>query len=259
MSIKSQNGQIKYIEERKHNPIVISNFVVCMTTLKKNAADDTQTASMIVAGTEGGMIYIIDNTGYKIISKFKIPSVPHQIIAIGAFDVDYRLYVVGRNNTIYTIKNGDLQSAVIDVPQIIVGIVRTEKSIIVGTMNSYAHSYHASGKKLFSLKLPAPIICIEGIESKQIRNFKGYMISLKNSEVRIYNEKLLVNLIKYSENIFSLKYGKFGREDDCLIMISETGSLIIKSLQKHVALEVKYLTLRIQAMLSIKNQQKKLL
>jgi Bardet-Biedl syndrome 1 protein len=226
-----------------------------MTALKKTSGDDAYTASMIVAGTEGGMIYIIDNTGYKIISKFKIPSVPYQINSIGAYEIDYRLYVVGRNNCIYTVKNGDLQQSVIEVPFKIVGVVRTEKSVIVGTMNSAINSYHASGKKLFTLKLPAPIICIESLESRQIKNFKGYMVALKNAEVRIYNEKLLVNLIKLSENIFSLKYGKFGREDDCLVLITETGSLIIKALQRNIALEVIYkFTLRIQVMLRQRNQ-----
>jgi hypothetical protein len=81
------------------------------------------------------------------------------------------------------------------------------------------------------------------------------MVALKNAEVRIYNEKLLVNLIKFSENIISLKYGKFGREDDCLVLITETGSLIIKALQRNIALEVIYkLMLRIQAMLLRRNQ-----
>jgi Bardet-Biedl syndrome 1 protein len=238
LSIKEDSLRYKFIEERKALPIIISNYVVCMTTIKKNNAEDLVTTSQLVVGTEGGLVYIIDHSGSKIISKFKIPDVPFQVTTVGCFDIDYRIHIAGRNGKIYTIKNGEITTIVIDVPGKICGVVRTDKSIIACTMDSYYHSYNPSGKKNFSIKLPDAITCVEAMEIKKPRSFKGVLISLRNCELRLYNEKNLVNIYKLQENIFGMKFGKFSKIDECLVMITESGSLFVKSLNKTVNLDV---------------------
>lgn len=239
LSLASDQAKIRYIEERKMNPVIISNFVVCMTTIKKVSGDDMSTPSQIVVGTECGLVYVIDHSGSKIIAKFRIPNIPFQIAALGAYDVDYRLHIAGRNNTIYTIKNGEVTSALITVTNNIVGLIRTDKSIIVGTMDACYHSYHPQGKKNFTIKLPAHITCMEYFDCSRTKNFRGTTIALKNGEVRLYNEKNLIHLFRYPENIFGIKFGKFGREDETLILITESGSLIVKVLQRNVNFDVK--------------------
>ena len=160
------------------------------------------------------IVYIIDHSGSKIISKFKITNVPYQIISIGAFDIDYRLHIAARNNIIYTIKNGELTTTPIELPNKIIGLVRTEKSIIVGTIDANLHSYSPQGKKNFTIKLPVGITCMELLDIKRLRNFRAVLVALKNSEIRIYNERTLVNIYKAQENIFSMKFGKFGKEEE---------------------------------------------
>lgn len=238
LSIKEDKLRCKFIEERKTLPIIISNFVVCMTTLRKNNAYDLVTTSQIVAGTEGGFIYIIDHSGSKILSKFKIPEVPFQITTLGCHDIDYRIHIAGRSGKIYTIKNGELTTIILDVPGKICGLVRTEKSIIACTMDSYYHSYNPSGKANFSIKLPDSITCVEAMEIKIPRNFKGVLISLRNQELRLYNEKNLINIYKLTENIFGMKFGKFSKNEECLVIITDSGSLFVKSLSKTVNLDV---------------------
>ena len=217
-----------------------------MTTLKKNSIDENIFNSYIVVGTECGIIYIIDHSANKILNKIKIPSNPFKIIAMGAYDIDYRLHILSRENIIYTIKNGEIQNPTIELHKKAVGIVRTEKSIIVGTINSMIDAYQPSGKKNFSIKLPAHILSIESLEIKSsVKSFKGYIISIKNGEIRTYNEKILIHLLKLSENISAMKFGRFSNEENCLIMISETGSLIIKTLMKNIVLEVLFKLLRL--------------
>ncbi len=210
-----------------------------MTTIKKHAVDDSLYISYLVAATECGIMYVIDHANNKIIAKFKIPSTPYQLITVGAFDVDYRIHVLTRENIIYTFKNGELQNSIIEVCQKVMGMVRTEKSIIVATINSSLYAYHVTGKKNFTLQFPAQILCIETMEIRQsLKNYRGYCISLRNGEVRTYNEKVLLHVLKYSENIAAMKFGKFGPEDNCLIMLSDSGTLIVKSLVKYLVLEV---------------------
>jgi len=213
-----------------------------MTILKKNSIDESISNSFIVVGTECGIIYIIDHSANKILNKIKIASIPFQLISMGAYDIDYRLHILSRENIIYTIKNGEIQNPRIELHNKAVGFVRTEKSIIIGTINSLIDAYQPSGKKNFSIKLPAHILCIESIEIKSsVKSFKGYIVSTKNGEIRTYNEKILIHLLKHSENISALRFGRFSKEENCLIMISESGSLIIKSLVKNLVLEVNYI------------------
>lgn len=142
LSLKNYEDQCVFIEERKANPIIVSNYIVCMSSIKKNNPDNTQAISQLVIGTELGYIYIIDHSGSKIINKFKLNDVPCFITCLGAYDIDYRIQIATRNNTIYTIKDNNVSTAKIEVPHKIVGLIRTEKQIYVGTMDSMIHCYH---------------------------------------------------------------------------------------------------------------------
>jgi Bardet-Biedl syndrome 1 protein len=237
LSLTNERDRLNYIEDRKNIPIIISNFIVCMTTIKKTMLDITS-PSQIIVGTENGLICVIDQSGSKILAKFKIPTIPHQIMPSGIYDVDYKLYISGRDNKIYTIRNGELSQTVIDIPNKIVGMAKSDKSVIVGTIDSKIHAYFSHGKKNFCLSLPASIMCIDSFEPKKYKSFKGYILALSNLEVRIYNEKLLVHLFKVPENIFGMKLGTYGKDEDCLVLITETGSLIIKSLLNNLSLDV---------------------
>lgn len=184
------------------------------------------------------MVYIIDHSGTRIINKFVIPSVPHQIVAVGAYDVDYSIYVATRNNTIYTIHNGEVSlNTKIEVGNSIVSMIKTDKSLLITTINCLYHSYNTnSGKKNFSICMPSTIICMEMFESKK-GNFKAAMIALRNFEIRMYSEKNLINVLTLNENIFGLKFGRFGKEEESLVILTDTGSLLIKSLSSTVNIE----------------------
>ena len=108
LSLSNENEREKFIEERRSIPIVIANFITCMATLKKNNPDDLMSVSELIVGTESGYIYVVEHSGSKIINKFKINQIPHQITTLGAYDVDYRIHIATRNNCIYTIKNGEV-------------------------------------------------------------------------------------------------------------------------------------------------------
>lgn len=90
-----------------------------MTTLKKNSPDEPVSIAELIVGTESGYLYVVEHSGSKIINKFKINHIPHQITTLGAYDVDYRIHIAARNNCIYTIKNGEVPNHSHSDPKII--------------------------------------------------------------------------------------------------------------------------------------------
>lgn len=230
LSLKESTQQLQFIEDRRHIPIVISNYVVCMTTIKKNSFEDPTGTSLIVVGTECGLIYIIDHSGTKIISKFRIPNVPFQIVSYGTLDIEYRINVATRNGSIFAIKGGEVVQSVIEIGNKIISLLRLDKTIVVGSIDNYYHSFYLNGNKNFSISLPDSISCMESFDFKKGKYFKGVLIALKNYELRLYNDKQLLNVYKTIESIFSMRFGKFGADEDNLILISDSGSLMIKSL-----------------------------
>eukprot|EP00042_Codosiga_hollandica_P048481 m.543976 g.543976 ORF g.543976 m.543976 type:complete len:120 (-) comp57669_c1_seq6:773-1132(-) len=83
----------------------------------------------------------------------------------------------------------------IQLPSQAVGIVRTTKSIIAGCMDSTMYCYSTKGKRLWSVRLPAPITTMDSMFYR-MKNWKGVVLALRNGEVRVYSEKSLGSSIK---------------------------------------------------------------
>ena len=185
-------------------------------------------------------IYTLESS--KIIQKFKVPSTPHKIIAYGCLDIEYYMYILCRNNQIYIIKNNDLIDLKISISNRVFDIVRTKKSLIVACVDGSVHGYDSARfTKKFSVDLPAKITCIEYLNINSYPVFNGYMLSLKNGEFRIYDERIMIFVYKFSEPINCIKFGNYSDYGRCYLFITESGSFIVKK-QKHTSLEVNNLS-----------------
>lgn len=78
-------------------------------------------------------------------------------------------------------------------------------------------------------------------------SLQGIVVALRNYEVRIYNDKTLVNLFKMPDLIFGLKFGRFAGYANSLIMLTESGNLIIRSLLDNISLDVYFLYNKLQS------------
>ena len=67
------------------------------------------------------------------------------------------------------------------------------------------------------MKLPKSIKTIEVVDYKP-KGFKAVLVSLSNSEVHVYKEKYLVDVIKTPDVVTGMRFGRFGREDGALVM-----------------------------------------
>jgi Bardet-Biedl syndrome 1 protein len=237
ISIKDEFEASNYIMQNKMEPLSSINYIVSMNSIKKINYEDEEGVSQLVVGTEGKCIFIVDGSDTKILKKFQLSGIPSAISCYGAYDTDYRVHIACRNEIIYTLRNGEIITTIIQVSSKIVNILRLEKSLYVICMNSFFHSYNPTGNKNFSIKQPSEIYCLEECNMKKTRGFKAILLGLKNTEIRLYNDKLLINVITIPETIFGMKFGKLGKSDETLVVCSDKGSIYIKQLEKGVNLE----------------------
>merc|ERR1719183_303675 len=151
---------------------------------------------MIVLGTESKIVYILDSTALNIAQKIELDAVPTFMSVIGLFSIEYRITVACRDGNIYTIKNGQMLSTVIELETQPVGLVRSEKNIFVGCMDNVIHCFHFKGKKNHSIYLPCPISCMGLLHITKAKVAKALAVALNNGEVRIYNGKHLITTVK---------------------------------------------------------------
>eukprot|EP00397_Hematodinium_sp_SG-2012_P023204 GEMP01024096.1.p1 GENE.GEMP01024096.1~~GEMP01024096.1.p1 ORF type:complete len:593 (+),score=123.82 GEMP01024096.1:73-1851(+) len=243
LAVESANpsGNLNYEErmEKLHQyqgPSNQNSCVTCMEVLKLNMDDPTAT-SMLVVGTEHRMIYILDPPALNVLTSVELDGVPAFMSVIGLYDVEYRVTVACRNGTIYSIKNGQLLSTTIELETQAVGLVRLEKNVYVGTMDQQIHGYHFKGKKIWSLQMPAPIVTMCALQSRNV-NAKALLVSLNNGEVRCYNGKHLANTI-YIPNDYAtgMIFGQYGREENALVMSLKSGGIMVKMLYRNATLQ----------------------
>mmetsp|Transcript_23512 Transcript_23512/g.51569 ORF Transcript_23512/g.51569 Transcript_23512/m.51569 type:complete len:590 (+) Transcript_23512:193-1962(+) len=211
--------------------------ITCMEVLKQNMEEPTA-VSMLVLGTENRMVYILDSSALNVATKVELDAVPTFISVIGLYDVEYRVTVACRDGNIYTIKNGQVLSSVIELETQPVGLVRFDKNVYVGCMDNVIHSFHFKGKKNHSIYLPSSISCMNLLHITKTRAAKALVVALGNGEVRVYNGKHLVSITKTNDVVTGMKLGTFGREEGSMVLSFKNGALMVKILQRNANLEV---------------------
>ena len=76
------------------------------------------------------------------------------------------------------------------------GLLRREKTITVATMDETLVCFSSKGKKLWQLKLPGSVMCMEPIDIPS-RTVQFTAVGLKNGQVLIFNDKHIVDCFRY--------------------------------------------------------------
>jgi len=237
LAIEDADQQADFVKKNKDQLKNQQTSITCMETLKQNM-DEPTAVSMLVLGTENKMIYILNSSALEAASKVELEAVPTFISILGLYDVEYRITVACRDGNIYTIKNGQVLSSVIELETQPVGLVRYDKNIYVGCMDNVIHSFHFKGKKNHSIYLPCPISCMSLLQITKSRAAKALVVALNNGEVRLYNGKHLICTTKTNDVVMGLKLGIFGREEGSMVLSFKSGALMVKILQRNANLEV---------------------
>ncbi|KAI6659932.1 Bardet-Biedl syndrome 1 protein-like [Oopsacas minuta] len=222
----------------KHSPLKRQTVITCIDTIKKTHNEE-KAISCIVIGSEHREIFILDPEAFTALARVYLPSVPVLLYTTGVYEVDYKVYVSCRDGNIYLVKGGSkIAKICIQTGSHAVGIEKQGKNILVGAMDDSLSCYTSRGKKLWTIQLPSSITTMEAIEIKS-KGIKGVILGLKSGEIRLYRDKLLVNKLMLPEFAIGMKFGRFGREDSTLVLITGSGKLSIKMLKRTANLETR--------------------
>ncbi|KAJ8348309.1 hypothetical protein SKAU_G00268980 [Synaphobranchus kaupii] len=225
-----------FVNLHKQQPIRRQTVITCISTLKKNMADE-DAVSCLVIGTESKDVYILDPEAFTILSKMSLPSAPTLMDVTGQFDVEFRITVACRNGNIYVLRRESPKPKYcIELTSHPVGLVRVGKNVVVGCAQETLQGYTQKGKKLWTVYLPAPITAM-GLMDHHSRGFQAVLVGLANSEVHLYRDKNLISTIKTPDVITSICFGRYGREEGTLIMTTKGGGLMVKILKRTAVFE----------------------
>ncbi|XP_025860134.1 BBSome complex member BBS1 isoform X1 [Vulpes vulpes] len=220
-----------FVSQHKSKSIKRQTVITTMTTLKKNLADE-DAVSCLVLGTENKELLVLDPEAFTILAKMSLPSVPVFLEVSGQFDVEFRLAAACRNGNIYILRRDSKRPKYcIELSAQPVGLVRVHKVLVVGSNQDTLHGFTHKGKKLWTVQMPAAILTMNLLEQHS-RSLQAVMAGLANGEVHIYHDKALLNVIRTPDVVTSLCFGRYGREDNTLIMTTRGGGLIIKILKR---------------------------
>lgn len=85
--------------------------------------------------------------------------------------------------------------------------------------------------------MPAEITDITKLEVRKTQNIQCVLVSLKNGEIRMYNDKYHIDTIAVGETVYGLRFGTFGREEGCLLINTASGGLQTKIIQRQANLQ----------------------
>lgn len=240
LALDDPEQQVEFVKGTKAKKECLTSqqtAITCMEVLKQNM-DEPTAVSMLVLGTENKMVCILDSSALNIASRVELDAAPTFLSVLGLYDVDYRITVACRDGNIYTIKNGQVLSTVIELETQPVGLARQDKNIYVACMDNVIHNFHFKGKKNHSIYLPCPISCLSMLQITRTRVAKALVVALGNGEVRLYNGKHLITTIATQDVVTGMKLGTFGREEGSMVLSFKSGALMVKILQRNANLEV---------------------
>ncbi|CEL99367.1 unnamed protein product [Vitrella brassicaformis CCMP3155] len=234
----------KTAEEHKGVPLVQLPAISCMETLRQNIDQPTGVSVVVVAAeafSHKGIIFILNPHVDKILRKVELDGTPAFVHCLGLYDVEYRLTVATRDGTVHTIKNGALLGSAVELETPCCGLVRLDKFIFVGCMDSVIHVYHFKGKKSHSIHLPCPLTTLTGLSLPRLRVQRALLVTLNDGQVRLYGNNgkdLLHSFSLLNDDIVTgALFGQYGREEGALVLSCKSGAILVKILSRTSTLE----------------------
>ncbi|XP_059574461.1 Bardet-Biedl syndrome 1 protein [Alligator mississippiensis] len=225
-----------FVTLHKDQPLQHQTVITCMTTLRKDLADEDG-ATCLVLGTESREVLILDPEAFTGLAQMMLPAVPAFLEATGQFDVEYRLTAACRNGCLYLLRRDSRRPrCCIELSAQPVGLVRVQKTLVVGCSDDTLRGYTQKGKRLWTVQLPAPLLTMALLEQKS-RGFQAVLAALSNQEVHVYRDKALLDVIQTPDVVTGLIFGRYGREDSTLLMTTKGGGLLVKMLKRRAVLE----------------------
>ncbi|GAB6030980.1 Bardet-Biedl syndrome 1 protein [Chamberlinius hualienensis] len=228
---------VPFANLHKSQPLKKQTVITCFGTLKKSMYDE-DAISCLVLGTESQHVHILDPQAFTILASATIPSVPVFFTTMGLFDVEYRITVACRDGCIYTLKRGSKQAHLcMKLSHQMVTLSTIGKYIIVGCINKTLQCFNSKGKQMWCHHTSGNILTTQVVELNHL-SISLLAVAVEGDGVHFYSDKYLVGRVAEEETITAITFGRFGREDNSLALVTRDGGLMIKILKRTARFEV---------------------
>ena len=225
LSLEDDNSKIEFLEKNCNHQVKIYNYITILSSIAQ-FQDELEPESYLIVGTENSSIFIINPSENKIIEKGKLPGVPFLISTNGCYESEHKIIIADRGCNIYILKKTKINKTII-VSQPMINLLTSDKYIYLGTIGKNYISLKYGGLEEFSITQPNIITSME-LAKREINLDTLILIATKDAELRIYNHKKLIYVLKIGDNIFGMKFGSFGDRNECIVMCTYGGALLVK-------------------------------
>ena len=229
------SAQLSYLSHHASLAYTQLTVVVCMATIHKSQSNDGSISQLII-GTEAGTVLILEPNSSSVHKTFTLSSTPCMMAVDGQLDIDYRIVIACRDGLLYTIKKGKLLGSVLQMESLITGLAILDKVVYVSCMDACVHAYSFKGKKLFTISVGCGIAQLDVLHLKKVKNLKLLIVATTAGQVHLYHRKQLLSTLQH-DPLQAVRFGQYGREDATLALISSTGALSLKILQRSASFD----------------------
>lgn len=126
----------------------------------------------------------------------QIDGIPVFIASTGTADLELKVYIACRNGYVYLYKGGKISTSFnVRIESKPLGLLKLDKTLVLAGMNKNLYSFYNKGRLNFIKTLPAEITDIQKMEVKQAKNIQCVLVSLKNGDIMMFNDKHHIDTI----------------------------------------------------------------
>ncbi|XP_026329865.1 Bardet-Biedl syndrome 1 protein [Hyposmocoma kahamanoa] len=232
----STDQQLEYLEHNKDLSFRKVPEIACITTLKMHSIDRYSISSLVI-GSEDGEVIILDPQTFTSISQAKVCIVkktPHQMIATGLYNVDYRITIATREKSVCLLKREWPEGRILfntDDHIIAIEVIPTDNSVMVICADHTLASYSKKGKKHWSLVLEHRPVSMTLMPIMHL-GVTLVAVGLASGHVDLYDAKSRRDGLFVRDIASVMKFGQLGQEEHVFIIVTASGTLMLKILKR---------------------------
>ncbi|UYV74619.1 BBS1 [Cordylochernes scorpioides] len=183
----------QFVQFHQQFPLKRQTVITCLTTMKKSLAEETA-LSCLVLGTESRQVYVLEPNAFTILSVMALASVPVFLDVSGLFDVEYSIVAACRDAALYTLKR------------------------------LFCKPRGVQGKCVWTLPLDSAVTAIAAVTLEHL-SVAAVAVATDDGALRLYQDRLLCDVIAPpgGDPVVGLRFGRFGREENTLILVTKGG------------------------------------
>ncbi|CAO1340392.1 unnamed protein product [Diamesa serratosioi] len=223
-----------FIKENADSKPERLSVIVAMTTIYKNVEEEKSPMCLIIA-TETGEIYVLESQSFNILHESLVcafRSTPDLLSASGCYNSDYKIVISTREGSLCLLRKNWLEGREIvklEHPATGMALLPIDQTIVV--LSNSLMCFSKKGKLLWSSNLPQDAICLTPVPLPHL-GISLVCVGLKGGLVQIYSQKHLVDQFYAPDTVLSIYFGPLGLEEHVLVLVTNSGTLLIKILKR---------------------------